>query len=117
MDAHQGFFLRRNVAFDQREMLVIVDVGVVDDGAKVAADAGRQRRRGGAINQRIVVQAVLNQVGVGDHFELMLLGEAQQIRLARHGAIVFHDFADDPGRFESGQARQIHRPFGLAGAH
>ena len=77
-------------------------MGIIDDGLKLAADAGRQRRRCGSIDQRIVVQPVLDKIGVGDDFELVLFGEAHEIRLARHGAVIFHDLANDSGRLKPG---------------
>ena len=51
VNSHQGFFLRRNVAFDQGEMLVVVNVSVIDDGLKLAAHTGRQGRAGGFVHE------------------------------------------------------------------
>ena len=45
------------------------------------------------------------------HAEFLELGHP------RHGAVRVHDFADDAGGSQPGQARQVHGCFGLAGAH
>ena len=44
----------------------------------------------------------------------MSLGNLVKLRHPGHGPVVVHDLAQDPGRIEPGQARQVHRPFGLA---
>ena len=46
----------------------------------------------------------------------MVLAEFQELRHAAHGAVFIHDFADDARRAEPGDAREVHRCFGLAGA-
>ena len=99
----------------KREMFALVDVGIIDDGLKLAADTGGQRRCGGAVNQRIVIQTVLNQIGDGHDFELVFARELHEIRLARHGAVVFHDLADDAGGLEPGEASEVDRTLRLPG--
>ena len=49
-------------------------------------------------------------------FRLCSLAEFDELRHAGHGAVFTHDFADDAGRSESGDAREVHGGFGLAGA-
>ena len=60
---------------------------------------------------------VLDQIGDRDHQQPVLLRELRQLRHARHRAVFVHDFADDAGRIQPGDPRQIDRRFGLAGAH
>ena len=44
------------------------------------------------------------------------LAELGQLRHARHGAVVVHDFADHAALAQTGEPRQIDRRFGLPGA-
>ena len=77
----------------------------------------RQIGAGNAANQRLGAHAVLNQVGDGDHQQLVPLGKLLQLRHTRHRPVVVHDFADDAGGIQSGDAREIDGRFGLTGAH
>ncbi len=65
----------------------------------------------------LVLHAVADQLRDREHFHFVLAAELGQVGHASHGAVVFHDFADDPGRNHAGQPRQIHGSFGLARAH
>src|SRR5579859_2971478 len=47
----------------------------------------------------------------------MLRAELLQVRNARHGPVVVHDFADDAARPESCQPRQIDHRLSLSGAN
>ena len=40
-----------------------------------------------------------------------------EVGQARHRAVVVHDLADDAGRVEAGEAREVDRRLGLTGAH
>jgi hypothetical protein len=64
-----------------------------------------------------VAQAVANQIGHRNHLQAVPLAKLDELRHARHGAVLVHDFADHAGGRKPGQARQIHGGFGLAGAH
>ena len=81
----------------------MVHVGVVDNRLKFA-DPGRQGRGRCAINQKIIIEPVLDEIGNGADFEPVLLSKLHEIRLARHRAIVLHDFTNDPRWFETGKA-------------
>ena len=58
----------------------------------------------------------LNQIGDRDHQQLVPLGELAQLGHPRHRSVLVHDFADDAGRIEAGDPRQIDRRLGLTGA-
>ena len=45
------------------------------------------------------------------------LGEGDQVGQPRHGAVVVHDLADHARGVEPGEAREIDRRLGVAGAH
>ena len=49
-------------------------------------------------------------------FRSCSLAKIFQIGHAGHGAVVFHDFADDAGRFQAGDPGQINGPFRLPGS-
>ena len=58
-----------------------------------------------------------DQVGDGAELEVMVLGEGDEVRQPRHGAVVVHDLADHGGRVQAGHAGDIDRGLGVAGAH
>ena len=64
-----------------------------------------------------VLHAVADQFSYRQHFQLMCFAELNEIRHARHGTILAHDFADDSCRHESGHAGQVDRSFGLPSPH
>ena len=78
---------------------------------------GRQRRRRDSPHERLGAHPVLNQIRDRDHQQLVPLRELRQLRHPRHRAVVVHDFADDAGRIEAGDAREIDGRLGLPGAH
>src|SRR5262245_35446766 len=47
----------------------------------------------------------------------MLSRELEEVRNARHSAVVFHDFANNGGRNQSCDLGEVHRRFGLTGAN
>ena len=65
----------------------------------------------------VVAAAVGDQVGDGGDLQAVELGEGDQVRQPRHGAVVVHDLADHAGRIQPGEPRDIDRRLGMAGAH
>ena len=84
-------------------MFTMVHVGVIDNRLEFSTDAGRQRRGRCPINQEIIIEPVLDEISNGADFEPVFLGKLHEIRLARHRAVVLHDFANDACRFETGK--------------
>ena len=114
MDAHQHFLAVADLAPNQR------DVGPAIDDAVVGGDVersvlGRQSRRGDPLHQPVVAHPVLDQVGDRDHQQVVAAREAFQLRDARHRPVLVHDFADDAGRVEAGEAREVDGGLGLTG--
>ena len=105
------------VALHQRQVLAAVDVAAVDVGVELAAVAAGDRRLGDAVDERVVAQPVLDQVGDGDQLQVEARREALQVGEPRHRAVVLHDLADDAGRLEPGEPREVDRGLGLSGAH
>ena len=59
---------------------------------------------------------VLDQVGDGDHLQPVPLAVRDEVGHAGHRAVVVHDLADDAGRVEAGEPREVDGGLGLAGA-
>ena len=115
--AHQHVVAVADVSLDQRHVGFAIDQALVGDDAEVAM-IGRQRRRRDAAHQRLRPHPVLDQIGDGDHQQLVPLGESRQLRAPAPCVPSFdHDFADDAGRIQPGDAREIDGRLGLPGAH
>src|SRR5208283_2692108 len=107
--------LGAEVAADERDVaLAAVDLAFVSDHAEFAV-AGLDAALAGANDVALVAQAVANELGDGEHLEAVLAAEGDEVGDAGHLAVVAHDFADDAGGGETGEAREIHRGLGLAG--
>ena len=81
------------------------------------AELGGKLRFRDFLHHRLVVHAVLDEIGDRDHQQLVPLRELRQLRHARHRAVVVHDFADHAGRIQPADPRQIDGRFGLPGAN
>jgi hypothetical protein len=79
-----------------------------------ARSAGRPRPPS---HQPLGAHPVADEVGDRDHQQLVLPSRTSSARDARHAAVAAHDLADDAGRVQAGDARQVHGRLGLAGAH
>ncbi len=116
MHAHQRFAVRTNLALDQRQMHVIrsaVGVSVQGEFAMHRLDRLRQ----GALDQRLVAAAVVNQIGDGADLDVVRAGEFDQIGQTRHRAVVLEHFANHRCRLKPGQLGEIATGFGMSGAH
>jgi hypothetical protein len=111
--AHQHRIVGRDLALDQRHVIDVVDVVLVDDAAEVTAGAGGQHRLGGAAHQLLLAQPIVDEVRDGDDLDAVALAELHEIRHARHASVFVHDLADHARGLEPRQARQIHRALGL----
>ena len=116
VDADEDLVLFADLALHERDVVDEVDLVLVHDGAEIAPGASRQRRLPGGLDELLLAEPVLDQVGDGDDPHLVLARERHQVRHASHGAVVVHDLADHAGRAQAGQSRQIDRALGLARA-
>ncbi len=80
------------------------------------AERRRQPRTGHPPHKGLALHAVFNERLDRHHLQLVHLGKLRQLRHARHGAVLVHDFADHAGGIQSGQPRQIDRTLRLPGA-
>eukprot|EP01022_Parablepharisma_sp_SALTPOND_P024123 TRINITY_DN5305_c1_g4_i2.p1 TRINITY_DN5305_c1_g4~~TRINITY_DN5305_c1_g4_i2.p1 ORF type:complete len:914 (+),score=247.13 TRINITY_DN5305_c1_g4_i2:98-2839(+) len=113
-DQHRLFGV--DLSLDQGHVLQVVHVIGVAVGMELA-ELGGQAHLGLAVHKGLVAHAVGDQVGDGHDLQIVLGRELLQVGHAGHGAVVLHDLADHPGRGQAGQAGQVHRALGLAGAH
>ena len=72
-----------------------------------------QPRLGDAMHQALGAEPVLHQVGDRHEGQAEALRDAAELRLPRHGAVGIQDLADDAGRQQAGQPRQVHAGLGL----
>ena len=63
-----------------------------------------------------MLHAVADEVRDREHLQVVFPAELDELRHSGHGAVFAHDFADDAGGSQPGDAREIHGSFGLAGA-
>ena len=98
-------------------MFGVVHVAGVHVGRELAAGMRGQARFRHVVDQGIVLQAVVDQVGDRRDLEAVFNGEGFQVGQARHTAVFVHDLANDAGRPQTGQPREVDRAFRLAGAH
>ena len=65
---------------------------------------------------RSFLQPVGDEVGDGADLQAVMLGEGHEIGQPGHGPVLVHDLADHAGRIETGQAADVDRRLGMAGA-
>ncbi len=102
--AHQGRGVGLDLAPGQGHVLGPVDGVAVDDHAEMAAIGGIERRLQHSLHLAFGAPAIGDEVGDGAYLQTMQLGEADEVGQPRHGAVIVHDLADDPGGAEAGQA-------------
>jgi len=68
-------------------------------------------------DQPIVAQAPVDEVGDGSQTQIVPGAKAHQVGQPGHATVVEHDLADDPGRIQPGQSRQVHCRLGMPGPH
>ena len=114
VDAHQHVLAAIHLAHDQRQVLLAVDDAAVPDGGELP-ERGRESRGHTTFDQLFGAAAMLDHLCHGDHLQPVLVGVPGKIGDTRHGAVLVHDLADDAGRDEPRQARQIDRRLGMTG--
>ena len=70
----------------------------------------------GAGDVTLILQAIADQFGDGEHLKAVLVAELDQVGDAGHGTVVLHDLADHAGGIEAGEAGEIDGGLGLPGA-
>ena len=95
--------------------IAAVHFAFVGDQAEFSV-LGFDQRLAYTMHVALMLHAVADQLRHREHFHFVGAAEFDQVGHAGHGAVVFHDFADDAGGNHAGQPRQIDGGFGLAGA-
>ena len=101
----------------QDEMLAVVDVARVHDGPELASEAARDAGLGPPVDERVVLAAIVDQVGDRRDLERMAGSERLEVRKSRHRPIVAENLANDAGRHEPGEPGEVDRTLGLPRAH
>ena len=112
VDAHEDVGRARDVALDQRHVVLGVDQRAVADGGELA-EAGRQPRLHHALDEPVVLAPVGDQVGDRDHLQPVARAVALEVGDARHRAVVVHDLADHAGGVQARQPREVDGRLGL----
>ena len=106
-----------NVTANQRDMgFAAIHFAFVRDQPKFAVTRGHERLSD-PVDVTLVLHAVTDQLGYGQHFQTVGPAKVDQVRNPRHGAVIAHDFADHSCWNHSREPCQVHGSFGLAGAH
>ena len=111
---HEG---RRGVerALGEGQVMAPVHLAAENMELELAVFRG-ERPRGHAFDQLLALVAVFDQRRDGDERHLVALLEFHELRQPGHRAVLTEDFADDGGRLESGQGREVDGGLGVAGA-
>ncbi len=115
--AHQHRLRPADIALNEGQMLDAIDLALIGHHAPDAAGKAGNLALLDALDQPLGTAAMGDQVRDGAELDVMALGEGDQIRQAGHGAVIVHDLADHAGGGEPGQAGDVHRSLGMAGAH
>ena len=116
MDADERRSGPIELSANERDVLIVVDIAAVGDHAEIAV-AGGQNGFGDAAHVAFVLHAVADEIGYREHLHVVFAAKIDELRHTRHGAVFIHDFADDAGRIESGNASQVDGGFGLPSAN
>ena len=116
VDAHEHVLLAGDLALHERDVVLAGQRLAEGDGREL-----RRRRSAGrtdviALDELLVAAPVLDQVGDRDHLQPVRGAVLDQVGHARHRPVVVHDLADDAGRDQAREPREVDRRLGLAGA-
>src|SRR5437867_8168233 len=112
MHADQDLVVRFDRALDQRDMGAVIQV-VFEDIRDEVAKGRRELGLCHLVDEGLPLHPVLDQVLDRDQLEMVPLGDLLELRHTGHGPVVVHDLAQNAGRVEPSQARQVHRALGL----
>ena len=115
VDAHEHVLGAVDLALHERDVRLAGQLLAERDGGELAV-LGRQPHRRAALDELLVAAAVLDEVGDGDHLQPVPLAVRDEVGDAGHRPVVVHDLADDAGRVEPGEPREVDGGLGLADA-
>ena len=112
VDADEDVRAVLDIAANERDVRLVIDLILERVDAEIAI-LGRHLRRGDALDERLRAHPVGDQIGDRDHQQAVPPGEPRQLRHPRHRPIFVHHLADDPGRVQSRDPRDVDRRLGL----
>ncbi len=89
------------------ELLLVADLNAIHRSDPSASRRHFYGRLPNPLNQPFAGQAVLDEVCDREQAQFVLFGKCDEIRVASHRSIVFHDLADDAGRFQPSESGEI----------
>src|SRR5580698_4101546 len=93
----RGTIFATDISSNQRHVrAAAIDFTFVGDQAKFSV-LGFDHGLTHTMHVALVLHAVADQLRYGEHFHLVDAAELNQVGHTGHGAVVFHDFADDSG--------------------
>src|SRR5262245_1952163 len=113
--AHEHALLAGGVAAHERDVLLAAQDLPICDRLELAV-LRRHPHRDHALDELLGAPPVLDQVGDGDHLDLVPVAELGEIRHPGHRPVLVHDLADDARGDEPGELREIDRRLRLAAA-
>jgi hypothetical protein len=115
VDADENGLAVGDIALDQREMVLLVHGGAVEEEVERAVIGG-QFDALLELDELFAAAAMLDEIEDGAELELVLFLEFEEIGQARHGAVVLDDLAEDAGGIEACKTCEVDRGFGVAAA-
>ncbi len=115
MDAHEHVLPAVDVALHERDVVLAGERLLERDGGELAV-GGRHADGRGALDELLGAAPVLDQVGDGDHQELVPLAVLDQVGNAGHRAVLVRDLADDARGIQPCEPGEVDGRLGLAGA-
>ena len=110
---HQNRFLRGHVALDQGNVLQAIALLAERNQAEVPVE-GRHIHLLALLHNRLLLQAVGDQVSDRNQLDIVLVSHLTQLRQASHCAIVIHNLHQCGGRVEARQTTHIHASLRMA---
>ena len=110
----RGVVLAGDVALDERDVLFPGRKRLPICNRLEVAVVGRQAHGDDPLDELLGLAPVLDQVGDRHEREPMALAEGDETRDARHRPVLVHHLADDSGRGQPGESREVDRGLGLA---
>ena len=106
---------RSQIAEYESQVAATVQQALKPVHLEFAPDAGHGADFQG-LHQGFLAEAVGHEIRHSHQRQAVLAAERHEIRHSGHGAVIFHDLADDTAGVEARQARQVHAGLGLARA-
>ena len=117
MDADEHVLAVGDVAADQRDVLLVVELVLEHVNREIAVIASAASPTATRLTSDSVRIRYLMRSAIVIISRPCFFANFVSSRHARHRAVFVHDFADDAGRIQPGDAREVDGRFGLTRAH